>query len=41
MPFVRHNIEVILLLIVAVSVVPIAIEFLRERAKAKRPASSH
>jgi membrane-associated protein len=34
--FVRNNIEVILILIVAVSVVPIVVEFLRERAKRGR-----
>jgi membrane-associated protein len=34
--FVRNNIEVILVLIVAVSVVPIVVEILRERAKSRR-----
>ncbi len=34
--FVKNNIEAILILIVLVSVVPIAIEFLRARSKAKR-----
>ena len=34
--FVQKNIEIILLAIVAVSVVPIAIEFLRDRARARR-----
>ncbi|MDT0463866.1 DedA family protein [Streptomyces gibsoniae] len=34
--FVKNNIEAILILIVLVSVVPIAIEFLRARAKAKK-----
>ncbi|MEV6023762.1 VTT domain-containing protein [Streptomyces sp. NPDC052036] len=39
--FVNNNIEAILILIVLVSVVPIAIEFLRARAKAKNePAQS-
>ncbi|MFJ8198761.1 DedA family protein [Streptomyces sp. NPDC096152] len=35
-PFVKQNIEAILILIVLVSVVPIAIEFLRARSKAKK-----
>jgi membrane-associated protein len=34
--FVKNNLEAILLAIVLISVVPIVIEFLRERAKAKR-----
>lgn len=38
--FVRANIEVILLAIVAVSVIPIAIEFLRERAKIRRASTT-
>lgn len=36
--FVRQNVEVMLVLIVLVSVVPIAVEFLRERGKAKARA---
>ncbi|WP_055492006.1 DedA family protein [Streptomyces sp. TP-A0356] len=42
--FVKNNIEAILILIVLVSVVPIAIEFLRARSKARknpREASAH
>ncbi|GAA3039850.1 DedA family protein [Streptomyces glomeratus] len=35
-PFVKNNIEAILILIVLVSVVPIAIEFLRARSKARK-----
>ncbi len=38
--FVRGNVEVILLAIVGVSVVPIGIEYLRERAKAKTARAS-
>ncbi|GJF21549.1 MULTISPECIES: DedA family protein [Streptomyces] len=37
--FIRTNVEAILVLIVVVSVVPIAIEFLRERGKKKRAAA--
>ena len=36
--FVRTNIEVILLAIVGVSVIPVAVEVLRERAKSRRAA---
>jgi membrane-associated protein len=39
-PFVRANIEIILLAIVGVSVIPIGIEFLRERAKSRSQASA-
>ncbi|MER7188938.1 DedA family protein [Streptomyces flaveolus] len=38
--FIRTNVEAILVLIVVVSVVPIAIEFLRERGKKKRAAAT-
>ncbi len=38
--FVKNNIEAILILIVLVSVVPIAIEFLRARSKAKKEAAA-
>ncbi|MCG8966154.1 MULTISPECIES: DedA family protein [Streptomyces] len=38
--FIRTNVEAILVLIVVVSVVPIAIEFLRERGKKKRAAAN-
>ncbi|MGV9291989.1 VTT domain-containing protein [Streptomyces sp. NPDC003719] len=38
--FIRTNVEAILVLIVLVSVVPIGIEFLRERAKKKRAAAA-
>ncbi|WP_317444650.1 VTT domain-containing protein [Streptomyces collinus] len=38
--FVKNNIEAILILIVLVSVVPIAIEFLRARGKAKKEAAA-
>jgi membrane-associated protein len=38
--FIRTNVEAILVLIVLVSVVPIGIEFLRERGKKKRAAAS-
>lgn len=38
--FIRTNVEVILVLIVVVSVVPIAIEYLRERGKKKRAAET-
>lgn len=38
-PFVKSNVEVILILIVAVSVIPMAIEFLRHRRAARRAAS--
>ncbi|MEU2424770.1 VTT domain-containing protein [Streptomyces sp. NPDC007851] len=38
--FVKNNIELILILIVLVSVVPIAIEFLRARSKAKKEAAT-
>ncbi|GAA1247323.1 VTT domain-containing protein [Oryzihumus leptocrescens] len=34
--FVKNNLEIMLLLIVAVSLIPVAIEFLRHRAAAKR-----
>ena len=37
-PFMRDNVEIILLAIVGVSVIPIAIEFLRERAKTRAQA---
>ncbi|CAM5526398.1 Membrane protein OS=Streptomyces fumanus OX=67302 GN=GCM10018772_09190 PE=3 SV=1 [Streptomyces fumanus] len=37
---IRTNVEAILVLIVLVSVVPIAIEYLRERAKKKRAAAT-
>ncbi len=37
-PFVRDNVEIILLAIVGLSVIPIAIEFLRERAKTRAQA---
>ncbi|MCO6722929.1 hypothetical protein KQH22_30795, partial [Streptomyces sp. Vc714c-19] len=36
--FIRTNVEPILVLIVVLSVVPIAIEYLRERGKKKRAA---
>ncbi|WP_330338600.1 DedA family protein [Streptomyces sp. NBC_00557] len=39
-PFVKNNIEAILILIVLVSVVPIAIEFLRARGKEKKAAQA-
>ncbi|TXS56234.1 DedA family protein [Streptomyces sp. t39] len=38
--FVHENIEAILILIVLISVVPIAIEFLRARSKAKKAAAA-
>lgn len=38
--FVRKNIEAMLVLIVLISVVPIAIEFLRARSKAKKEAAT-
>jgi membrane-associated protein len=38
--FVKKNIEIMLLLVVAVSVVPIAVEFLRERARRGREGGS-
>ncbi|MFH8978385.1 DedA family protein [Streptomyces sp. NPDC017890] len=38
--FIRKNVEPILVLIVVVSVVPIAIEYLRERGKKKRAAAT-
>ncbi|MFF9046606.1 DedA family protein [Streptomyces parvulus] len=38
--FIRTNVEAILVLIVVVSVVPIAIEYLRERKKKKRAAAA-
>ncbi|MEU3662226.1 VTT domain-containing protein [Streptomyces sp. NPDC032940] len=38
--FIRTNVEAILVLIVVVSVVPIAIEYLRERGKKKRAAAA-
>jgi len=38
-PFIRHNIEAMLILIVALSVVPIAIEFLRARRKRTRTSN--
>ncbi|MET8328372.1 VTT domain-containing protein [Streptomyces sp. NPDC005181] len=38
--FVRKNIEAMLILIVLISVVPIAIEFLRARSKAKKEAAA-
>ncbi|WP_217140759.1 DedA family protein [Streptomyces sp. AC627_RSS907] len=38
--FIRTNVEAILVLIVVVSVVPIAIEYLRERGKKKRAAAT-
>ncbi|ARF56724.1 DedA family protein [Streptomyces gilvosporeus] len=39
-PFVHKNIEAILIAIVLVSVIPIAIEFLRARSKAKKEAAA-
>ncbi|MEU4677356.1 VTT domain-containing protein [Micromonospora sp. NPDC023737] len=39
-PFVKENIELILIAIVAISVIPIAIELLRARIAAKRGASA-
>jgi membrane-associated protein len=38
-PFVKQNIEAMLLLIVAVSVAPIGVEYLRERARRRRAAA--
>ena len=38
--FVRDNIEVLLILVVLVSVVPVAVELLRQRRKARRAAAS-
>ncbi|HEY6796646.1 MAG TPA: hypothetical protein VI248_18385, partial [Kineosporiaceae bacterium] len=39
-PVVKQNIEAILLLIVAVSVIPIGVEYLRERARRRRSAGA-
>ncbi|MFE0079080.1 DedA family protein, partial [[Kitasatospora] papulosa] len=39
--FVHENIEMILILIVLISVVPILIEFLRARSKSKKEAAAH
>ncbi len=38
--FIKHNIDAVLVAIVLVSVVPMAIEYLRERAKTKKLAAS-